>query len=95
MAKTKPKVEEVIDAENVSVNEPVNEGTKMTDLSVQKRVELYNKERTATLQYLSEKYGIGETVQLAGYPRILVPQLVPIDLLAQAPQQDGNQNQGN
>ena len=81
MAKAQLKNKEVVDSK-------LPGGMKASDLSVEKRVELFTKEFEKFNKETAETFGIQLGVEIAYTPRAIVPRLTVVDLL----KKNDNQN---
>lgn len=71
----------------------VTSGMQAKDLSLEKRVELYNKEYEKFKNDMSEQYGLTLDVELIYHPKGTMPRMVIVDLLAKKNEQ-AKENQG-
>jgi hypothetical protein len=72
--------------------EVVESNIQPKDLSIEKRCELYNKERDTALASLTEKYGLAEDIELVFNRKGIIPRVVLMDLTAK---NNGEQNGQN
>ncbi len=72
-----------------NINEGIPSGMKASDLSVEKRVELYQKVFEKFKAETSEMFGLAIGVEIAWTPNAAVPRMVLVDLLKK---KDGQEN---
>lgn len=65
-----------------------------SDLSLEKRVALYQEEFDKWKKEMADRYGLTLGVELTGYPKALVPQMVLLDLMKNKKDGQGSEKQG-
>lgn len=74
------------------VESNIPEGVNIIDLSVEKRIELYQQALTKFDQEGTKTYGVSVGVEMKFSPQGIVPRMVLVDMLKK---KDENQNPGN
>lgn len=64
------------------VSTPMAEMTAK-DLSLEKRIELYQEAFDAFKKYAATEFGLTLDIELAGMPRAIIPRMIVVDLLKQ------------